>query len=110
MSRDFKKEIDLLDETYTDIVEAIMNKPEVEDYERSRIYFENVVAHMNNWIENIKEVKPLVLSHSHGTWRLGIPLYVNIYKSCPNLRGGRGSMLEVKVKCRFSQASFGTQR
>ncbi|MAT59701.1 MAG: hypothetical protein K8F60_11355 [Melioribacteraceae bacterium] len=57
MSRDFKKEIDLLDETYTDIVEAIMNKPEVEDYERSRIYFENVVAHMNNWIENIKEVK-----------------------------------------------------
>ena len=57
MSRDFKKEIDLLDETYTDIIEAIMNKPEVEDYERSRIYFENVVAHMNNWIENIKEVK-----------------------------------------------------
>lgn len=57
MSRDFKKEIDLLDETYTDVVEAIMNKPEVEDYERSRIYFENVVAHMNNWIENIKEVK-----------------------------------------------------
>ena len=57
MANQYQKEIELLDETYNDIVEAIMNKPEVEDYEKSRIYFENVVVHMNQWVETIRNVK-----------------------------------------------------
>ncbi len=62
MASNYQREIELLDETYTDIVDAILNKPEVEDYEKSRIYFENVVAHMNQWVEKIKEVKNILES------------------------------------------------
>ncbi|PKL90105.1 MAG: hypothetical protein CVV23_01815 [Ignavibacteriae bacterium HGW-Ignavibacteriae-2] len=57
MPKEFEKEIEKLDEVYSEMVEAIMNKPESQDYEISRIYFENVAARLNNWVAVVKEVK-----------------------------------------------------
>lgn len=57
MSTDFRKEKAILDELYSEMVEAIMNKPKNQEYEISRIYFENVSARMNHWVAQVKEVK-----------------------------------------------------
>ncbi len=54
---DFNAEIKSLDEVYTEVVEAIMHKPESQDVEQSRIYFENVSARMNHWASVLKDVK-----------------------------------------------------
>lgn len=59
---DFNEEIKIIDEIYSDLVEAIMNKPEVEDYEKSRLYFENVASRMNYWVSELKQVKNLLES------------------------------------------------
>lgn len=57
MQKPFAEEIKKLEAVYSDIVEAILNKPDTSDFEKSRIYFENVVAHMNNWSAVLKDVK-----------------------------------------------------
>ncbi|MBL1213473.1 MAG: hypothetical protein HND52_08950 [Ignavibacteriae bacterium] len=57
MEKDFNKEIKMLDEIYLELVEAIMNKPESQDYEKSKIYFENAAARMNKWANVVKDVK-----------------------------------------------------
>jgi len=57
MSKKYQKETKILDEVYSEIVEAILNKPELEDYELSRIYFENVAARMNKWAELVNKAK-----------------------------------------------------
>jgi len=53
----FEQEKKMLEEVYSEIVEAILNKPETEDYELSRIYFENVAARMNKWADYVNKVK-----------------------------------------------------
>ena len=57
MGKEFENEIKLLDEVYSEMVEAIMNKPELQDYEVSRIYYENVSARLNKWVTHVKDVK-----------------------------------------------------
>jgi hypothetical protein len=57
MSKEFENEVKILDEVYSEMVEAIMNKPEMQDYEVSRIYFENVAARLNKWVNQVKDVK-----------------------------------------------------
>jgi hypothetical protein len=57
MPKEFENEIKLLDEVYSEMVEAIMNKPELQDYEVSRIYYENVAARLNKWVNHVKDVK-----------------------------------------------------
>lgn len=53
----FEDEIKIIDEVYSEMVEAIMNKPNTENFEESRIYFENVAARMNNWVAQLKELR-----------------------------------------------------
>ncbi|MCF8267122.1 MAG: hypothetical protein K9I69_03490 [Ignavibacteriales bacterium] len=50
------REIKKLNAIYSEMVEAIVNKPGTDDYERARIYFENVVTRMNGWAIDIKDV------------------------------------------------------
>ncbi len=57
MGKEFENEIKLLDEVYSEMLEAIMNKPELQDYEVSRIYYENVSARLNKWVTHVKDVK-----------------------------------------------------
>lgn len=57
MDNDFSNEIKKLNNLYSEIVEAITYKPDTADYEKSRIYFENVAARMNNWALMINELK-----------------------------------------------------
>ena len=57
MRDQFEKEIRLLNSLYSEIVEAISNKPSSHDYEKSRIYFENVAARMNRWAIAVKDIK-----------------------------------------------------
>lgn len=57
MKEDYNEEIKILGSVYSDIVEALINKPESQDYEVSRIYFDNVVARMNNWAAMVNKVK-----------------------------------------------------
>ncbi len=64
MDNDFNKEIKLLEEIYSELVEAIMNKPESQDYEKSKIYFENAAARMNKWANVVKDVKKLLESRT----------------------------------------------
>ncbi len=60
MENNYKKEIEVLDEVYSSLVDAIMNKPKLEDYEQSRIYTENLIAHLNKWVIDIKNVKNML--------------------------------------------------
>jgi hypothetical protein len=64
MDNDFNKEIKMLEEIYSELVEAIMNKPESQDYEKSKIYFENAAARMNKWANVVKDVKKLLESRT----------------------------------------------
>jgi|GEM_PF-1989098 len=57
MKPDYKEEIKILEKVYSEVMEALINKPETQDYEISRIYFENVSARMNNWAAMINKVK-----------------------------------------------------
>jgi hypothetical protein len=57
MADHFEKEIKMLNSLYSEIAEAITNKPSTQDYENSRIYFENVAARMNGWAAQVKDVK-----------------------------------------------------
>lgn len=57
MSANFSEEIKLLDKVYSEIIEAIVNKPDLQNYELSRLYFENVTAHMNNWAALVNKAK-----------------------------------------------------
>lgn len=57
MEANYTEQIRALEGVYSEIVEAIINKPESGDYEISRIYFENVVARMNKWAVLVNKVK-----------------------------------------------------
>jgi hypothetical protein len=57
MKEEFNEEIELLNEIYSDMVDALMHKPTVEDIEKSRIYTENLLSFLNKWIIEIKNVK-----------------------------------------------------
>jgi hypothetical protein len=57
MQKKYADEIKKLEAVYSGIIEAILSQPDTADYEKSRIYFENVVAHMNNWAVSINQVK-----------------------------------------------------
>ncbi len=57
MSDKFDNEIDMLDDLYSEIVEAITHKPDTQDYETSRIYFENLAARLNAWALTVKDLK-----------------------------------------------------
>ena len=57
---DFTQEKKVLNETYSEMIEVILNKPKNEDYESMRIYFENVHARMNDWARKLKEVRELL--------------------------------------------------
>lgn len=60
MECQFEKEKKMLEEVYSEIVEAILHKPEADDYELSRIYFENVAARMNKWADYVNKVKGIL--------------------------------------------------
>ena len=57
MADQYEKEIKILNSLYSEIAEAITNKPSTQDYENSRIYFENVAARMNGWAAQVKDIK-----------------------------------------------------
>ncbi|MFH1197270.1 MAG: hypothetical protein V1720_16345 [bacterium] len=57
MQKQFAGEIKMLNTLYSEMVEAILNKPDTADYEKARIYFENVVAHMNKWTSLVNQIK-----------------------------------------------------
>lgn len=57
MESNYSNEIKALETVYSEIIEAIVNKPESADYEVSRIYFENVAARMNKWAAIVNSVK-----------------------------------------------------
>lgn len=57
MKEDYNDEIKILGSVYSEIVEALINKPESGDYEIARIYYDNVVARMNNWAAMVNKVK-----------------------------------------------------
>ena len=61
MKEKFTEEIKILESVYSELIEALLNKPESQDYETSRIYFENVTARMNNWAAMVNKVKAVVL-------------------------------------------------
>ena len=59
LKENYSKEIKLLDEIYSELVEAIMNKPESSDYETSKIYFEmNTRKHSGNDASSGKKQRP----------------------------------------------------
>lgn len=60
MAKLFENEVKVLNELYEEIIEGITNKPDSQDYEKSRIYFENVAARMNNWARMTKDVKNML--------------------------------------------------
>ena len=41
IKHNFETEIKMLEEVYSEMVDAIINKPDSQDYEVARIYFEN---------------------------------------------------------------------
>ncbi len=57
---DFTKEKQIINDTYSEMIEIILNKPKTEEYENMRIYFENVHARMNDWAKKLKDVKELL--------------------------------------------------
>ncbi|GJQ62527.1 MAG: hypothetical protein SCALA702_15800 [Melioribacteraceae bacterium] len=57
MADTFKVEIEKLDDVYNEIVEAVLNKPETQDYENARIYYENVATRLNQWALELKDIK-----------------------------------------------------
>ncbi len=57
METNYTEQIKALEVVYSEIIEAIINKPETNDYENSRIYFENVTAGMNKWAAIVNRVK-----------------------------------------------------
>lgn len=57
MSGKFQNEVEALNDVYSEIIDAIENKPDTSDYEKSRIYFENVLSYMNKWAMEINKVK-----------------------------------------------------
>lgn len=57
MTKKFETEVKILDEVYTEVVEAITNAPDASDFEASRLYFENAKARMNDWARKLVKVK-----------------------------------------------------
>ena len=57
MQENYREEIKMLETVYSELIEAILNKPDTADYEISRIYFENVAARMNHWALLVNKIK-----------------------------------------------------
>ncbi len=60
MENNFKDELNILNDVYSELIDAIENKPEIEDYEKSRIYTENLISHLNKWVIDVKNVRNLL--------------------------------------------------
>ncbi|HET55998.1 MAG TPA: hypothetical protein ENN33_12395 [Ignavibacteria bacterium] len=60
MENNFKDELDILNDVYSELIDAIENKPEVQDYEKSRIYTENLISYLNKWVVDVKNVRNLL--------------------------------------------------
>lgn len=57
----FEKEIKLLDETYTDMLEIIHEKPNVNDVENMRLWIDNAFVKVNKAAFKIKDVRNLLI-------------------------------------------------
>lgn len=55
--KEFEQELRILDEIYSELIDGIMNKPKLEDYEVSRVYYENVAARMSKWAQQVNDLK-----------------------------------------------------
>lgn len=60
MENNFKDELNILNDVYSELIDAIENKPEVQDYEKSRIYTENLISYLNKWVLDVKNVRNLL--------------------------------------------------
>jgi hypothetical protein len=59
----FTKEVNLLDQIYSDMIEAIHNKPENNNIEDIRIYLDNVYVILNRTVFRVQEVKKDLEKH-----------------------------------------------
>jgi len=48
MKTKFEKEIKMLNQVHEEMLEALINKPDTQNFEATCIYFENVVERMND--------------------------------------------------------------
>lgn len=67
----FEKEIEVLDQIYNELVEAIHEKPENQDVEQLRIYVDNTYATLNRTVLRVKEIKNGLTAGQkliHETW------------------------------------------
>jgi hypothetical protein len=53
----FEKEIKMLDQVYTDMVEAIHQKPSNLNVEEMRLYLDNIYVVLNRTVFRVQEVK-----------------------------------------------------
>lgn len=60
MENNFKDELNILNDVYSELIDAIENKPETKDYEKSRIYTENLISYLNKWVVDVKNVRNLL--------------------------------------------------
>lgn len=60
MENNFKDELNILNDVYSELIDAIENKPETQDYEKSRIYTENLISYLNKWVVDVKNVRNLL--------------------------------------------------
>jgi len=60
MENNFKDELNIINDVYSELIDAIENKPEVQDYEKSRIYTENLISYLNKWVVDVKNVRNLL--------------------------------------------------
>ncbi len=60
MEHNFKDELNILNDVHSELIDAIENKPETQDYEKSRIYTENLISYLNKWVVDVKNVRNLL--------------------------------------------------
>ena len=60
MNNEFENEIQILNDVYSDLIDAIEHKPATQNFEQSRIYTENLISYLNKWVLDIKNVKNLL--------------------------------------------------
>jgi hypothetical protein len=60
----FEKEIEVLDQIFSDMVEAVHMKPAGNDIEELRLYVDNTYSVLNNTALRVKELKNQLLKDS----------------------------------------------
>jgi len=69
--QNFKKEISLLDQIYSDMLEASHNEPDLNDVESMRLYIENSFRVFNRTIFRVNEIKNSLIKENKldtSTW------------------------------------------